>query len=53
MRGLAEKICNALQPSFCAESSEPAMSPAIEVWMPIRRLPSHQAGGSGAAIGSG
>jgi hypothetical protein len=29
--GLDEKICSAFAPSFAAESSAPAMSPAIEV----------------------
>ena len=51
--GSTEKICSAFAPSPCAISSDPAISPAIEVWMPMRRLPSFQAGISGGAGGSG
>ena len=34
-------------------SSEPAKPPAIEVWMPMRTLPSRQAGACGSGTGSG
>jgi hypothetical protein len=48
MRGLAEKICSALQPSLRADSSALVKSPAIEVWIPTRTLPSCHAGACGS-----
>src|SRR5258706_16435644 len=53
MRGLAEKICRALQPSLCADSSALLYPPAMEVWMPMRSVPSIQVGGAGSGSGSG
>src|SRR5215469_18350427 len=53
MRGLDEKIWSALAPSAWAISSESTISPAMDVWMPMRMLPSFQAGTSGAGGGSG
>ena len=51
--GLAEKICKAFAPKLWAISSAKQMSPAIEVWMPIRMLPSIQFGSSRLSSGSG
>src|SRR5277367_5439984 len=53
IRGLHEKICNAFAPSPCAISSDPEMSPAMLVWIPMRMLPSFQAGISGGGGASG
>src|SRR5277367_5360248 len=51
--GMHEKICNAFAPSPCAISSDPEMSPAMLVWIPMRMLPSFQAGISGGGGASG
>ncbi len=53
IRGLEENICSALAPRPCAISRALEISPAIEVWIPMRMLPSFHAGISGAAGGSG
>ena len=53
IRGLHEKICKAFAPSPCAISSDPEMSPAMLVWIPMRMLPSFQAGISGGGGASG
>src|SRR5690348_2051393 len=51
--GLAEKICNAFAPKLQAISSADVISPAIEVCIPMRMLPSIHAGGCGFTGGSG
>jgi len=48
-----KKLARALQPSLCAESSALLYPPAMEVWMPMRKLPSIQVGGTGSGSGSG
>src|SRR6204780_516751 len=53
IRGLEENICSAFAPSSWAISSAAERSPAIDVWIPMRVLPSLQAGISGGGGASG
>src|ERR1700678_1364531 len=50
MRGLDEKICTAFAPKPCAISSDELISPAMDVCIPMRMLPSFHAGISGAVV---
>src|SRR3984885_8600634 len=53
IRGLDEKICKEFAPKPCAISSDVLISPAMDVLMPMRILPSVHAGISGGGGASG
>src|ERR1700678_915682 len=53
MRGLDEKICTAFAPKPGAISSDELISPAMDVCIPMRMLPSFHAGISGGGGASG